>query len=643
MRANKRMVGLLLLAVALAFFFTLLFYKDNKYQTPPPYGLAGVIDLTQEDLSRGQPLFLIDGWLLTDSRVTDLPTFIGQFPTLQRGDTQASPHGEATYRMTLRYSGEPVEAAISFPQLFNRHTITMDDRVLSRGEGGVRASFLLTPGDHLLTVNTRSRQGYYSGMYHPPALSATGQPFSALLVQCVAYSFAFFTSLALAVFTLVLWRSVADQAAFWFGLLCCSYSGYLSYYFVRLFGLPLGEHWYLLQSAALYLLCFCVVRLISLTGGIESRKAAIWPARVMGAVSVVLLVLALAAPRWSWALRLHGVGTDLYYIFTFCVVLLLGIRGRKQTGWEHDFTLLACTAFGMGLLLNLFFSNRFEPILFFWQFEWCGLFLVLLFGGMMTARNKRVLAENEAFANHMEILVEKRTEELSNLLRERKAFFAEMSHDLKAPIVATKAFIQAIRENNTAVDGELLRYIDEVELKQQEMTRRVQGLNIFNKMDAIIQPKEPVSVCALLEMVYREYHMSAEVASVHLTMELPDMDGYLFAQPEKLHILFENLFFNALRATPQEGKIALAGELDADSCHLSVADTGRGIRYEDLPHIFERFYVGKENKDSGTGLGLSIVKSIVEDMGGEISVSSKLGQGTVFYIDLPLMNDRLDR
>lgn len=642
MKLNKWVRWVLLPAAVLFLFFTLLFFTDNKYQTPPPYGDKGVLVLTEEDLSHNHRLFLIDGWLLTDERVTDQPTYIGEFSNLQRSDLSVPPHGAATYRLTLRYSGAPMEMAINFPQLFTNHTVTLDGQILSEGTGGAKVSFTLTPGDHLLTVNTLSQQGYYSGMYHPPVLAASEQLFLTVLIQCIAYSFAFFAPLVLALFTLVLWQSAKDQAAFWFGLLCCSFSLYVSYYFVRLLNLPIGTYWHLLQSLALYVLCFCVLHLMSLMGGIESRKSAVWSERILILTSAVLLLLALLIPHMNQALRLHGILTDLYYIFTFCSLLSLGFRGRKQISWEYRFTLLAGTAFGVGLLLNLFFSNYFEPILFFWQFEWCGLFLVVLFGAMMAARNKRILAENEAFSNHMEVLVKKRTEELSNLLRERKTFFAEMSHDLKAPIFAAQTFIQAIRENNTGVDAELLHYIDEVELKQQEMNRRVQGLNIFNKIDNITQPKEPISVCSLLEQAYKEYHMSAEVVSVHLIIEPPNMDGYLFAQPEKLHILLENLIFNALRATPRDGSITLSAELDNESSHLAISDTGSGIPHEDLPHIFERFYVGTDNKGSGTGLGLSIVKGIVEELDGEISVSSKRGQGSVFYVDLPLMKEEAE-
>lgn len=76
-------------------FFMLFYYKDNKYYTPPPYGKSGIISLSGEDLEQSNPIFLIDGWLLTDGRVTDKPTYIGEFSNLQRRDLLVSPHGQA--------------------------------------------------------------------------------------------------------------------------------------------------------------------------------------------------------------------------------------------------------------------------------------------------------------------------------------------------------------------------------------------------------------------------------------------------------------------------------------------------------------------------------------------------------------------
>ena len=88
-------------AATLSVFFVFLFAADNKYRTAPPYGSHGVVSLTKADITRHTPLFLIDGWLLTDGRSDRLPTYIGQFGNLQRGDRTASPHGTAEYEIVL--------------------------------------------------------------------------------------------------------------------------------------------------------------------------------------------------------------------------------------------------------------------------------------------------------------------------------------------------------------------------------------------------------------------------------------------------------------------------------------------------------------------------------------------------------------
>ena len=86
MERQKNLLQILAVLTALAAFFMLLFYVDNKYKTPPPYGKSGVINISRRDLERDNPVFLIDGWLLTDGRVTDKPTYIGEFSNLQRRD-----------------------------------------------------------------------------------------------------------------------------------------------------------------------------------------------------------------------------------------------------------------------------------------------------------------------------------------------------------------------------------------------------------------------------------------------------------------------------------------------------------------------------------------------------------------------------
>lgn len=618
----------------LSAFFILLFLADNKYQTPPPYGKSGRISLHGQDLDRGDPLFLIDGWLLTDGRITDRPTYIGEFSNLQRGDLSVSPHGRASYRLTLSYDGAPMAVSAEFPQLAARYTISLDGIPLAQGMGSGLISFLLTPGDHSLLVETASELGYYSGMYFPPSLGTAETLSRVRDIRSFAYCAAFVLPLALAAFTMFLWRTGGSLNR-WFALLCLCYALYMFRYFVFLFSMPAARFWFLIQGIALYCLCFCVVKVTVLASGASGSKIWRYMKVCLLGLPGVLLTLCLLIPILPWAVFIHARLTDLYYVFTFCCAAYFTARNLRLQNGENFYTLTGCSVFGIGLLVNLLFSNRFEPIYFFWQFEWCGLFLVLLFAAMMVSRSRRILRENDALTNHLEEQVRQRTGEVTQLLQERKAFFSDMAHDLKAPVFATQSFIEAIRRSSVGVDTELRGYLDLAEAKQQEMARRLQGLSTLNALDRIEEENVRISLRELLAEIYAAHRGEAEVRSVHLSVEAPAQDAFLKAQPEKLNILFENLIYNALRATPPDGAITVSARGQQGRIVITVADTGCGIPEKELPLIFRRFYVGSNNKATGTGLGLYIVHSIITELNGTISASSSPGSGTVFTIDLP--------
>jgi signal transduction histidine kinase len=107
---------------------------------------------------------------------------------------------------------------------------------------------------------------------------------------------------------------------------------------------------------------------------------------------------------------------------------------------------------------------------------------------------------------------------------------------------------------------------------------------------------------------------------------------------ERVVQLLTNLVGNALKFTPREGAVSVGLREERDRALIEVRDTGPGIRPEELPRIFDRFYRGTntgEARASGSGLGLAIARSIVEMHGGEIRVASVVGEGTAFSIELP--------
>ncbi len=550
-----------------------------------------------------------------------------------------SPHGQANYKLMLRYDGASRIVSLDFPQLSCDHTISVDGAQLAEGTGNGQITFLLTPGDHILTVDTSSEIGYYSGMYFPPALGTSHTLSQVGSIRGFVYAFAVLLPLILAVFTFFLWQTGGEISRL-FGVLCCCYSLYMMRYFVFQFSVPLGRYWFLIQSLALYGVCFCVIRLAAHVSGTDGRAARWWQRAVLLLLPAVLFLLSLLIPLLPWAVFIHGRLTDLYYDLAICTTVFFALHGVKGPELESRFTAAGCMVFGVGLLVNPFFSNLFEPIRFFWQFEWCGLLLVFLFGAMMVSRRRRIVRENEMLTDHLEEQVKKRTEEVVWLLDERKAFFSDMAHDLKAPVFATQSYIRAIRERGVGVDRELdrelLGYLEQAEGRQRELARRLQGLSAINELDKVEGRRVRISVRELLSEIYAAHHGEAEVQSVHLSVTQPERDAFLLAQPEKMDILFENLIYNALRATPENGNIRITAQSRGGMIRIVVEDTGCGIPEEELPLIFQRFYVGKSNRDTGTGLGLYIVQSIVAEIGGTIHVQSVVGQGTKFLMEFPV-------
>jgi len=112
----------------------------------------------------------------------------------------------------------------------------------------------------------------------------------------------------------------------------------------------------------------------------------------------------------------------------------------------------------------------------------------------------------------------------------------------------------------------------------------------------------------------------------------------VFMDTQAIGRVFNNLISNALRHTPVGGEIKVNARRTGSGVEVTVTDTGEGIRTEDIPHIFERFYRGEKSRNRGTGgagLGLAIARGIIQAHGGNIRVESRLGQGTRFTFHIP--------
>jgi signal transduction histidine kinase len=177
------------------------------------------------------------------------------------------------------------------------------------------------------------------------------------------------------------------------------------------------------------------------------------------------------------------------------------------------------------------------------------------------------------------------------------------------------------------------------EARQQveRMSRLVSDLLVLAQVEAgQLVERRPVALRPLVERAARAATARARGQRIALAI---DADAELLGDEDRLAQVLDNLVNNALRHTPPGGVVTLRLEAQESCARLIVADTGRGIAAEHLPHVFERFYradKARARPGGGTGLGLAIVKHLAEAHGGWVTAESVPGQGTRFTVWLPL-------
>ena len=219
----------------------------------------------------------------------------------------------------------------------------------------------------------------------------------------------------------------------------------------------------------------------------------------------------------------------------------------------------------------------------------------------------------------------------------RREFVSNVSHELRSPLASVRAMVEtleggALRDPDVALD-----FLGRIESDIQRMTTLVDELLELSRLESGQMPVHlaPLSVSEVAGEIVARFEGSAAAAGVKMGIDLPPDLPYVMAETGKLDQILTNLLENALRFTPEGGRVDVSASTGRRWVKLTVSDTGIGIPSEHLPHVFERFYkVDRSRRDGGTGLGLAIAKHLVQAHGGDISVSSTEGQGSSFDLTL---------
>ncbi len=227
--------------------------------------------------------------------------------------------------------------------------------------------------------------------------------------------------------------------------------------------------------------------------------------------------------------------------------------------------------------------------------------------------------------------------ELSHAQQLRRQMTADIAHELRTPISIIIGHTDAIDEGVLPPSNETFDIIRD---EAGRLERMVEDLRLLSRADAgeLHLDKSPLDVQPLLEQVVKSHQHAAARCDIKLsTAYEPDL-AKIYVDPDRISMVLGNLLNNAIRYTPEGGKITLSAQSQGGDMEIIVTDNGSGIPEDEIARVFDRFYRIEKSRyrdDGGSGLGLAIAKSIIEQHGGKILVESVVGEGTSFIILLP--------
>lgn len=229
--------------------------------------------------------------------------------------------------------------------------------------------------------------------------------------------------------------------------------------------------------------------------------------------------------------------------------------------------------------------------------------------------------------------------------QERREFVSNVSHELRTPLTTLSSYIEALNDGAWR-DSELApKFLKVIQNETERMIRMVNSLLQLSRVDSkeLALHRETVEFTTFFLEIIERFEMNVkEEQSITFERVIPDESYYVWIDRDRMTQVIDNIISNAIKYSPNGGKITFKIEKRIRQIVISVKDEGIGIEYDQLDKIFDRFYrvdKARTRELGGTGLGLAITRELVEAHYGRIWANSRVGEGTTIYFTLPLMNE----
>ena len=229
-------------------------------------------------------------------------------------------------------------------------------------------------------------------------------------------------------------------------------------------------------------------------------------------------------------------------------------------------------------------------------------------------------------------------EKTENLAKDRETlsnYLADISHQIRTPLMAISSMVDAIIENESKLDENTRKFIYEISRQLNQINWLVDNLLKMAQLDTktVIFNKESINLKALFEKIEKNMSVFLELKNQKLIMSI-DENLQITVDTKWTMEAIENIIKNCIEHSTQDSKIEINAEQNPLYVQIQIKDYGTGINQKDLPRIFDKFYKGEGASKNSFGIGLSLAKSIIENQNVEIMVQSKEKAGTTFTIKL---------
>mgnify|MGYP001136963730 CR=1 FL=1 len=366
---------------------------------------------------------------------------------------------------------------------------------------------------------------------------------------------------------------------------------------------------------------------------------------ILSATAAVSIALGYAAFRWGWADRsprlrwtLLG-GCTLSSLFAFLSVWVTALLMFVN---RHDFALATVTllfaagiAMSLAYLLSVSLTGRIGEL---------NRAARRIAQGHLDARvsvtGQDELSELAGTFNRMATQLETAEREQRELDVLRRELVAWVGHDLRTPLTSIRVVVEALADGIVENPVTVGRYLQVAQHHIRSLSDLLDDLSDIAQIDTggMRLDRQRSSIRDLISDTLEAFSARAAHEGVRLDGKTePSVDPVLM-DAQKVERVLANLMDNAMRHTPPGGLVHVSASSTSEGVLVEVRDSGEGIRIEELPRVFERFYRGEEDRgnDNGrAGLGLAIAKGIVEAHGGEIGIESTVAEGTCVWFTLP--------